>query len=319
MRRSYARRRLQTFRRICVFFGSLALSAAFISLAVFRGSHRQSKQFAITAGEQILVNGRTSNPDGKAAKIDEDSSTASGERSSKLLERLRAHADRNAKWLQQTATPTVSPPVFPEKAFADSEQNHIEERIKSGISDHQDSSMKTGAVVILSRNCGVKSSVRGNLGPPNVITQSNSDDWLADRWQAAKDMSGSPIEGKHWVMVDLGDIRTIHYLRIDFETAYSRELDVEFKKNPHDQWFGGDISAVIDCNHPGLTKCRPVLPTMSYVGAEKHLPFQVGFATPVVARFLRLNILKPSTTFGTSIWELQVVGQILPGQDQLCI
>eukprot|EP01043_Picozoa_sp_COSAG02_P090252 COSAG02_NODE_27131_length_616_cov_1.139265_1_plen_60_part_00 len=33
-----------------------------------------------------------------------------------------------------------------------------------------------------------------------VITHSQSVDWLKDRWQAAKDMNGTPIPGKHWAV-----------------------------------------------------------------------------------------------------------------------
>ena len=46
-------------------------------------------------------------------------------------------------------------------------------------------------------------SVRGNLGPASVVTSSRIDDWLKDRWQAAKNMQGTPISGAHWLEVDL--------------------------------------------------------------------------------------------------------------------
>lgn len=35
------------------------------------------------------------------------------------------------------------------------------------------------------------------------ITDGKNEDWLRDRWQAAKDMTGKPIDGKQWVMLDL--------------------------------------------------------------------------------------------------------------------
>ena len=35
------------------------------------------------------------------------------------------------------------------------------------------------------------------------ITDGKNADWLRDRWQAAKDMTGKPIAGKQWVMLDL--------------------------------------------------------------------------------------------------------------------
>ena len=35
------------------------------------------------------------------------------------------------------------------------------------------------------------------------ITDGKNEDWLRDRWQAAKDMTGKPIDGNQWVMLDL--------------------------------------------------------------------------------------------------------------------
>ena len=37
--------------------------------------------------------------------------------------------------------------------------------------------------VLLSQNKSVTSDVRGNLGPPSVITSESTEDWLKDRWQ----------------------------------------------------------------------------------------------------------------------------------------
>ena len=38
-------------------------------------------------------------------------------------------------------------------------------------------------MILLSSNKSVISDVRGNLGPPSVITQELMEDWLKDRWQ----------------------------------------------------------------------------------------------------------------------------------------
>ena len=48
-------------------------------------------------------------------------------------------------------------------------------------------------------------SVRGNLGPCDVVIQGTpGSDWLKDRWQAASDMGGTAIKGRHWIELDLG-------------------------------------------------------------------------------------------------------------------
>ena len=50
--------------------------------------------------------------------------------------------------------------------------------------------------VLLSLNRPVTSSARGNLAPPNTVTQSiPARDWIKDRFQWAKDMSGTPLKG----------------------------------------------------------------------------------------------------------------------------
>ena len=37
--------------------------------------------------------------------------------------------------------------------------------------------------ILLSLNRSVRADVRGNLGPPSVITQESVSNWLTDRWQ----------------------------------------------------------------------------------------------------------------------------------------
>lgn len=49
-----------------------------------------------------------------------------------------------------------------------------------------------GTPWLVSAGKSATASVRGNLGAPRVVTESSTNDWLRDRWQAAKDMSGTP-------------------------------------------------------------------------------------------------------------------------------
>jgi hypothetical protein len=53
-------------------------------------------------------------------------------------------------------------------------------KTRSDIS-FQNVSLKT--TILLSLNKSAISDVRGNLGPPSVITQETVQNWLADRWQ----------------------------------------------------------------------------------------------------------------------------------------
>eukprot|EP01052_Picozoa_sp_SAG31_P008360 SAG31_NODE_421_length_15868_cov_8.966453_6_plen_226_part_00 len=63
---------------------------------------------------------------------------------------------------------------------------------------------------LLSEHKLVEASVRGNLGPAGAVTDSKNVDWLKDRWQAAKDMSGTPIGLPQWLIVDLEKQCQVH-------------------------------------------------------------------------------------------------------------
>lgn len=114
-------------------------------------------------------------------------------------------------------------------------------------------------LVLISEARPVTASVRGNLGPPEVVTQKqpatptpNStvttsvqqpeeklrDRWLTGRWQATSNMNGSPIKGPHWLDVDLGDHPTLKVAKvsIDFEAAYADDYTIEMRRSPSDPW-----------------------------------------------------------------------------------
>ena len=75
----------------------------------------------------------------------------------------------------------------------------------------------------------VTSSVRGNLGPPNVVINGKSNDWLKDRWQAAKNMQGVPIPGRHFIQLTFDkSISRITSITLDYETAFSKSFVVSF-------------------------------------------------------------------------------------------
>ena len=71
----------------------------------------------------------------------------------------------------------------------------------------------------------VTSDVRGNLGPVGVIIQNPpGTDWLKDRWQAASDMGGTAIAGKHWIEMDFNRFVGIVWICMDvnaFESILS--------------------------------------------------------------------------------------------------
>ena len=92
----------------------------------------------------------------------------------------------------------------------------------------------------ISRDPGVivTSSTRGNLGPPSVLNQDPpGEDWLGDRWQAASDMGGTAIPGRHWILVDFSSPSSsssvfVSKIVLDWETAYAEDYRVEGRLDP---------------------------------------------------------------------------------------
>ena len=91
---------------------------------------------------------------------------------------------------------------------------------------------------LVSRDPGVivTSSTRGNLGPPSVLNQDPpGEDWIGDRWQAASDMGGTAIPGRHWILVDFSSSSSsvfVSKIVLDWETAYAEDYRVEGRLDP---------------------------------------------------------------------------------------
>ena len=84
----------------------------------------------------------------------------------------------------------------------------------------------------LTRRAGVRvtADVRGNLGPPSVVCQIKPGaDWLKDRWQAASDMGGTAIPGRHWLVVDLGRPVVADRAVLDWEAAFASKYRIEVR------------------------------------------------------------------------------------------
>ena len=113
--------------------------------------------------------------------------------------------------------------------------------------------------MLLSEGAAVTTSVRGNLGPASTITDSKNADWLRDRWQAAKDMTGKPIPGPQWVMIDLGRRAQLTRLVLDWETAYGKAYTIEVSEDGKGHWrqiYHTDSAPVRQPFHfPAKLKC----------------------------------------------------------------
>ena len=144
---------------------------------------------------------------------------------------------------------------------------------------------------LISRNKKVTASVRGNLGEASVVTNGKRDDWLNDRWQAAKNMQGAPIPGPHWLLVDLAQTCVVERISIEFETAYAR--DYTLKGRTRD---GGWVTLAVGFS---AVESRP---------AKQHVLHRLASQAQAPVDQVRLEIAQPGTRWGTSVWALDVFG-----------
>lgn len=148
--------------------------------------------------------------------------------------------------------------------------------------------------------CSVTASVRGNLGPPGVVTSPAVADWLQDRWQAARDMSGTPIAGPHWLQLDLPGIAlSLTRVLIDYEVALSRDYSVEIFCPDENKWLAAHDTRRSD---PQLTSRHK---------KKLHIIHDISIKSDTICKGftkIKLNIRSPASRFGTSIWRFEAYG-----------
>lgn len=174
--------------------------------------------------------------------------------------------------------------------------------------------------IVLSLGRPATADVRGNLGPPDVVTNEDVADWLKDRWQAAKDLTGAPIPGEHWLEIDLQRVCTITKVMIDWEKAYSnaytivgrayikklndlgvetfQEVWVELAKSKQSRALAFDNTHII---HEAMISNDVSV----YLQPDKRMPIP-----PI--RFVRLIIHRPAQQWGSSVWRFVIYGFELP-------
>jgi len=165
-----------------------------------------------------------------------------------------------------------------------------------------------GPVVVLSAGRPVSSDVHGNLGPASVVTSESVADWLADRWQSASDMSGTPIPGEHWLEVDLGAPAQLTGALLDWETAYATRWTLMARLNEADPWravaTGAEAAETRRAEQHVVQELSIAEAGTGGAGAATG-----ASAAALAARFVRLVIHEPATRWGASLWRLQVKGR----------
>ena len=144
---------------------------------------------------------------------------------------------------------------------------------------------------LISRNKKVTASVRGNLGEASIVTNGKRDDWLKDRWQAAKNMQGAPIPGPHWLLVDLAQTCVVERIDVEFKSAYAR--DYTLKGRTRD---GGWVTLAV-----GRSAVESRL-------AKQHVLHRLASQAQAPVDQVRLDLARPGTRWGTSVWALDVFG-----------
>ena len=146
---------------------------------------------------------------------------------------------------------------------------------------------------------------------------------LIYRWQAAIDMTGRPIPGRHWLQINLG--RPYHWQLVGRRPSLGSLSDKNDDKK-EDEWVPlfsrkdaqvqskrrhiiHDI-AYRSAHHPNHNRKRPdhhsVISNVDGIYPSDYTDMVVGMHPAVQA--VRLNIISPSTQWGSSVWRLQVYG-----------
>ncbi len=147
--------------------------------------------------------------------------------------------------------------------------------------------------VLLSVGRPASADVRGNLADASVLTRAAAPgDWLTDRWQAAADMSGTPLPGEHWVQVDLERAADVDRVVLVFETAFSKRYSIQARLYEDAGW------ATIGTAERAATTHR----------SAQQVVHDVAVARGVRARYVRVVLHEPATQWGVSLWRVECWG-----------
>ena len=140
----------------------------------------------------------------------------------------------------------------------------------------------------------------GNLGPPSVVVTPFVSDWLKDRWQAAKDLTGAPIPGPHWLQLDFPKpASSLNRILIDFEVALSNDYSIDIFCVSSNTWQTVHDTRVADAQLTTKTKQN-----------KMHVFHDIVIKDVTCKSFnkIKLKIRRPATRFGTSIWRFEAYG-----------
>lgn len=153
-------------------------------------------------------------------------------------------------------------------------------------------------------------SVGGNLGPASVVLSESVADWLADRWQIAGDMSGSPLPVPQWIAIHFmqGDDQParfcVDHLLLDWETAFASEYTLELLDGTSDAPGSAGAWHTIFFEHAG--RGGPGLHNNHTITAGQ---LKSSIDSDLCGTAIRLTILCNGTQWGSSLWRFLVYGK----------
>jgi hypothetical protein len=173
---------------------------------------------------------------------------------------------------------------------------------------------------LLSRDQGVRAfaSAPGNLGPPSAVLSASVDDWLKDRWQMARDLTGASLPVPQWIAIDLGerssDGCSLTRLLLDWETAYANHYRIETAS--YNAPLDASHNPLADSWHTVIDETAGSLVQWNSQ-SDKHYvherlltadldPHRVQYLHHI--RYIRIFITGNATPWGSSLWRIEVYG-----------
>jgi hypothetical protein len=214
---------------------------------------------------------------------------------------------------------SISPPHS--EAITPSSSTHHDQRPQQQEESHSSNAM----VRNLSRSGNViaTADVRGNLGPASVVVQQKpGTDWLHDRWQAASNMHGKNIPGKHLIQLEFPSNIIIDSITLDWETAYASDYRIEgslqpitSSENNEERNDTDEVWTIFDGTDPTQQSARSETKSGQSPGVKAKMPLHVVHTIHPISdtakkpvRYVRLHILKSVTGWGVSLWQFDVFG-----------
>ena len=152
--------------------------------------------------------------------------------------------------------------------------------------------------------------VAGNLGDASVVLSTDRSDWLKDRWQSAKDMSGRSIPGPHWLAITWPPghrITSVERIIVNYEIASCD--DYSFSLVAARGEAGG-----AELIHDSQVPAHSANTVITKDGANKRVVHDMKVENKAAAGvnydMIRLDMWRPATEWGTSVWSIEVFGLV---------